>query len=85
MSQEQQIARKEIRNAVHSQIDSDNPHISKVTYERLLHEGFPVANAIDAIASVLLEEMYDMVKSHRMFDLERYTEYLNKLPKLPWE
>ena len=85
MSQEQQIVRKEIRNAVHSQIDSDNPHISKVTYERLLHEGFLEANAIDAIASVLLDEMFDMVKSDRMFDLERYTKYLNKLPKMPWD
>jgi len=60
-------------------------NLSKVTYERLLLEGFPETNAIDAIASVLLEEMYDMVKSDRLFDLERYTKYLNKLPKMPWE
>jgi len=85
MTQEQQIVRKEIRNAIHTQIDSDNPHISKVTYERLLREGFLEANAIDAIASVLLDEMFDMVKSDRMFDLERYTKYLNKLPKMPWD
>ena len=59
--------RKGILNAIRHQIRNNQPPETKETYERLLKEGIIEEDAIKLLAKALVYEMYDMMKSERVF------------------
>lgn len=68
---------------VRKQIKSNDPPISKRTYERLLAEGHDEKEVIRMMACVLAAEMFYMMKEMREFDIDKYTEMLHALPEEP--
>lgn len=74
-----------IKQVVHNQIKSNKPPETKLTYQRLLSEGFPKDEAIRLIACVVSNEIYHMMKEQRPFDEKGFVEMLKKLPKMPWD
>jgi hypothetical protein len=67
--------------AVQNQIDNDNPKETKLTYDRLVHEGHTHHEAMRLIAFVLVNEMNDMLKVGRPFNEARYIKALKALPR----
>ena len=67
--------------AVQNQIDNDNPKETKLTYDRLVHEGHTHHDAMRLIAFVLVNEMNDMLKVGRPFNEARYIKALKALPR----
>ena len=51
-----------IIKAVEIQIESNNPPVSKETYERLLDKGYDSETVMEMMASVIAEEIYSMMK-----------------------
>ena len=57
-----------IINIVENQIKMNEPKCTKETLKRLRNSGFSRKESIEQIASVLLEEIYDVMKSHIPFN-----------------
>lgn len=71
--------KKMILQAVDNQLQANDPPITKVTYERLQSSGYTKQQAKEKIASILVEEMYDVLKNQEHFNEERYTKNLESL------
>ena len=62
-------------------VDTQIVAIVKETYQRLLDSGYTNEIAREMIAGVLLVESANMLGEMRMFDEEKYTRLLEKLPE----
>ena len=72
-----------LMSAVEEQIaSSDTPYV-KEQYERLLHEGETEVEAKRLIALCLADEVEEMQKESREFNVVRYKQLLEFLPVLP--
>ena len=74
---------EEMENVVKNQIRQNDPPETKQTYDRLINEGFPEDKAIRQLALVVAAEIYDVMKSKKPFNQERYIERLKNLPHNP--
>ena len=71
--------KKTVLQVVDNQLRANDPPITKITYARLQALGYTKQQAKEKIAAVLLEEMYDVLKSKERFNEERYSENLKNL------
>ena len=71
--------------AAGNQLRDNDPPEARQAYERLVSEGHSPEDAKRHIACVLAAEWYDMMKTKRPYDQERYVGRLRRLPVLPWE
>ena len=74
---------EEMKNVVRNQIRQNDPPETKQTYDRLIQEGFPEDEVIRKLAVVVAAEIYDVMKSQKPFNQERYIKRLDKLPNEP--
>jgi len=74
---------EEFREVVRSQIRQNDPPETKITFERLLNEGFSEDEVIRQLAVVVAAEVFDIMKSEKPFDHERFVKRLNDLPNEP--
>jgi hypothetical protein len=72
-----------ILQIVENQLRDNRPPESNLTLARLLGEGFSEAESKHLIGSAVVAEMYNVLKSSKPFNEQRYLELLNKLPELP--
>jgi hypothetical protein len=70
-----------IIQVVETQIDSNDPPETKQTFERLISEGFSEKVAKELLGTVVIAEVFGVMKDGKPFDIERYVNALNKLPK----
>jgi hypothetical protein len=68
-----------------NQLRENNPPETKETYERLLAEGHSVTQTRELIASVILAEIYEILKQKQPYNQEGFVAALKRLPRLPWE
>ena len=68
-----------VLQVVENQLRENDPPITSATYERLQALGYTNQQAKEAIASVLLEETYDVLKNKEPYNEERYSARLNAL------
>lgn len=68
--------KKYIIEAVESQLKTNTPPFVKEVYQQLQSEGIPKKQCKEMIASVLLGEMYEVMKFNRPFNEEHYKEEL---------
>ena len=73
----------EILGVVNNQLKSDNPKETKLTFKRLIEEGYSEMDAKKLIAQCVLSEMYDVIKEGKPFNEKRFIKNLNRLPKEP--
>ena len=69
---------------IDNQIRDNNPPETKQTLDRLISEGISEKEAKDMIGGVVISEIFDVLKSKKEFNEERYIAALNKLPEQPW-
>lgn len=70
-----------IISIVENQLNQNNPPEVRLTLDRLMSEDpdCDYDEAVRKITVVLTEEMYEMMKNQRNFDLTRYIKKLNEL------
>ena len=73
--------KKHILEVVNNQLRDNDPPIVKETFNRLIEEGHSKAKAKEMIGSVLVIEIYDMLKENKPHDEERYARNLKALGK----
>jgi len=66
---------------VDTQIETNDPPEMKQTFERLLSEGFPEKVAKELLGTVVIAEVFGVMKDGQPFNIDRYVSALNKLPK----
>ena len=76
---------EQFKEIVWNQINSNDPPMTKVTYNRLLSDGIEEKEVIRLIACVVANETYTIMKYERPFNLEEYKKMLLKLPEMPWD
>ena len=77
---EENRIKPKIIEIVDNQIKINNPTCTKETLERLVNTGLSEKESKELIGRVLVEEMYDILKSQVPFNEERYAKKLDMLP-----
>ena len=77
--------RDAVFEVVENQIEDNTPPETKETYDRLISEGFPRDEVMRLIGSVVVLEIFEVLKKGRVYDEEKYVRVLKALPKLPLE
>ncbi len=70
---------KTILEVVENQIRENDPPETKKTLDRLLKGGYSREDAMKLIGSVVLAEIYRILKNHEPFNEERYVKALKEL------
>ncbi len=68
-------------NVVENQLRDNDPPESRITFERLLREGFSELDAKKLIAKVIATETFWIIKKSEAFNRKRLVNNLNRLPK----
>jgi len=66
-------------SAVEEQMEHDDPKEVRLTFHRLTDQGYTEEEAKVKIATVLLEEIYDVLKENEQYKEERYVSRLRQL------
>ena len=85
MEQDSEITREAIFEAIKNQIKSNDPPITKKTYDRLRTEGHTDEETTKLIGCALSVEIFEIIKNSEPFNVKRYTSNLEALPEMPWE
>lgn len=71
--------RKAVLDVVRNQIRANDPPETKRTLDRLLAAGHSRREAMDMIARVVVEEIWDILKRNEPFDEDRFVKALKAL------
>ena len=71
-----------LKEALHEQIETNDPPETARTLARLQREGIAEDEAWRWLSAALLQEMSVMVRDNRPFDRDGYVAALNRLPNL---
>ena len=85
MESESDVAQKAIFEAIENQMRDNNPPITKVTFDRLIADGYTKNEAMKLIGYALANEISEIMNSDQPFSEDRYSQNLKNLPDLPWE
>lgn len=69
--------KKIVLEVVNNQLRDNDPPATKTAYQRLLDAGYSASEAKEKIGSVVLEEIYDVMKENQPYNEKRYTDALN--------
>jgi hypothetical protein len=72
-----------MREAVRTQIRTQDPPETERTYRRLRHAGYSEPDAVELITAVLAAEVFYMLTQQTEYDPLRYVRMLKRLPELP--
>ena len=85
MDEDQERRRKIILKVVENQIRDNDPPETRKTLKRLIKEGFSREEAVELIGTVVVHEIYNVLKQNETFDRKRFVAALSQLPKLPYD
>jgi len=85
MDEDQKRRRKIILEVVENQIRDNDPPETRKTLTRLTKEGFSREEAVELIGTVVVHELYNVLKQEEYFDCKRFVAALRQLPKLPYD
>ncbi len=80
-----EIVKEQLLQVVENQLNMDDPPETKATLTRLLGLGINKKRAKLMIADCIQIQMQEMFRDEKVFDTNRYSELLNKLPNNPFE
>ncbi|RWX43306.1 hypothetical protein H206_02904 [Candidatus Electrothrix aarhusensis] len=72
-----------IIEVIDNQLAANDPPETRQTLDRLLLEGHSEKDAKKLIGCVVTAEIFDVLKKGEPFNLERFIQALNALPKIP--
>jgi hypothetical protein len=73
------VLHEQFHQIVEQQIRENNPRETKETLDRLIILGYSRHEAIHKIGAVVVEELFDVLKSREKFDRERFIDRLSRL------
>lgn len=82
---EQEFAREAIFEALENQLRENDPPEVRETLDRLIGAGHSRDDAKRLIAIVLASEIFDVLKTQKGYDNDRYVARLRQLPDLSWQ
>jgi hypothetical protein len=68
-----------IMNVVDNQLNANDPPITRETFDRLLAAGYTKQQAKEKIGTVIVSEIFDVLKLNKPYDEARYTAGLKAL------
>jgi hypothetical protein len=77
--------REQIFEIIKNQMRENNPPETKITYDRLIKEGFDDFQTKQLIGQCVVVELFEVVKHNKPYNNKRYIKNLKKLPKEPSE
>jgi len=80
-----QRLREAVLEVINHQIRDNDPPETKQAFIRLKEQGFSEQEALKLVGSVVVTEVFSVIKENRQYDKEKYISALNNLPRLPWE
>ncbi len=84
-SPEGQLAGEGIIEAVENQIRDNDPPETRITLDRLMSLGESRNNAMRYIGAVMAQEMFEILRSKKPYNEDRYIANLKNLPELPFD
>ena len=75
--------RDAILRTIQTQLEENNPPETRMTFLRLMDQGYSKEDAIGLVGYVVAAEIFGIIKEQREFDADRYVEALKALPDLP--
>jgi len=72
-----------VLEVVDNQLRSNDPPETRQTFDRLINEGYSNKEAKELIGHVVASEIFVVLKNQEPFNLVKFVDALNKLPKLP--
>jgi len=85
MNESKERRRRMILKVVENQIRDNDPPETRQTLRRLIKEGFSREEAVELIGTVVVHEIYNVLKQEKNFDRKRFVAALRQLPKLPYD
>jgi hypothetical protein len=70
-----------IIETIDNQMRDNNPKCTNEVFEKLVASGYAQDMAKKMIGAVLVEELYYVMKNEELFNEERYSDKLDKLPE----
>ena len=80
-----EAVRATLFDVIENQLRANDPPETQETLDRLVAEGHTRDEAMKLIASALVIEIYDVLKTQAPYDHARYAANLRRLPELPDE
>jgi len=80
-----EILRDQIFEIIRNQIKDNDPPETKITYNRLIKQGYGDFETKQLIGQCIAVELFQVLKFQKPFDENRYVKNLNNLPKEPFE
>ena len=80
-----ELLRESIFDIIRTQIKSNNPPVTKLTFERLKALGYSEKEVLQLIGQCVSMEIYNVLKYKIPFNAVRYERNLNNLPDQPTE
>ena len=81
--EEKPYLKSAILEVVDNQLQANDPPETRLTFNRLINEGYSEKEAKELIGCVVTSEIFDVLKKEEPFNPERFAKALNELPKLP--
>lgn len=77
--------RDQIFGIINNQLRDNDPPETKRTFDRLRKQGFDDFQAKQMIGQCITVELFDVLKSGKPFDNDRYIKNLKALPEEPFD
>jgi hypothetical protein len=77
--------REQIFEIINNQIKNNTPPETKLTYNRLVKEGFNDLQTMQLIGQCVAVELFEVMKYKKPYDESRYIKNLSSLPKEPFD
>ena len=71
--------KKLLLEVVENQLRNNDPPITRITFDRLISDGYTKAEAKERIAAAVIGQIYDMLRDGKSFNLEEYESELNSI------
>jgi len=85
MNESKERRRRIILKVAENQIRDNDPPETRQTLRRLIKEGFSREEAVELIGTVVVHEIYNVLKQNENFDRKRFVAALRQLPKLSYD
>ena len=79
------VLKETILQVVENQLRDDDPPETRITFNRLISEGYSEKDAKKLIGCAVTSEIFNVLKNKKEFAHQRYVQALKNLPELPWE
>ena len=71
--------KKLLLEVVENQLRNNDPPITRITFDRLISDGYTKVEAKERIAAAVIGQIYDMLRDGKSFNLEEYESELNSI------